>query len=459
MSQLGGLILDGLRAGAGSVNDAASLALHMQALDEQRKRAAAEQANRDALLAIQQAEEDRRRQQFNTSVHQEQAAQGFLSGQMSPYLAQSSFAPNGHLIENSPDAFFNAGDQYLGAQDQFAQMDPRIQSAELARRRQEQKQDQTYEWARRGGMRVSDLGETHREGYMEYLSRNGFDPITGEFDRRATPYQQAQMTRANPFVGVDPDVLSFHLQTVQDPSADPADIAASQAWLASKTGKVSTPYAIQQHGRQEIQDDRQAGQKEMVDYKKKSAQLSPEEVESQASEMVKLMPEVSMDRARAFVRARHDRLVNEEAANVSGIPRGRGLTQQQKDAEAGLREDISRAERLATYWDKRAANAKTDDEHKDFATRADDARLSALDVQSKLSRMIDERSRTAPAPKQSAPAGPVAIGAAPASPAPSPVVDPAKAQAALMRATKELGPGTSREAIKARARELLGSQP
>lgn len=134
---------------------------------------------------IRQAQEQRRASLYTQEQGARTAEQSYLAGQMQPIIAEDTLAPAQQQF-NDPQVWDQAMGRFQQQAQQFGQMDPRLMEQEVQRQRQRQSLDRTYDWARRAGMTVHDIGGAHQEGYMDYLSRNGYNPTTGELNPMAT---------------------------------------------------------------------------------------------------------------------------------------------------------------------------------------------------------------------------------------------------------------------------------
>lgn len=164
-----------------------------------------------------QQEEQRRQSQFQLfqdaqqrQLAQDQAAQQFNASQW------GQLNPEQQAQGTEADFFMPSSSEYAAQQQNFGQLDPRMQSRELLRMQEEQRDNQTWSWARRAGVRAADLSPAHRDKYMAWAEKNGIDPATNEM-----------IPTPDPQDAIDSQYMAFQMGDQYGPSVNPAMVSPS----------------------------------------------------------------------------------------------------------------------------------------------------------------------------------------------------------------------------------------
>ena len=426
-----------------------------------------------------QQEEQRRQSQFQLfqdaqqrQLAQDQAAQQYHATQ----YAQLNPEPQAQGDEG--DFFMPSHEEYAAQQQNFRLIDPREQQRELLRMQEEQRDNQTWSWARRAGVRAADLSPAHRDRYMAWAQRNGIDPATNEL-----------VPTPDPQDAIDSQYMAFQMGDQYGPSVNPAMVSPSilaRERGYQNQGMMADRRFDQQNANREDQQQYGMGLEGIrqdnrlaVAAIRSNRQPRPRTAQFTPESLVKQFPNLAAD-AQFYVDSYNGRdlsfndlqqentrrTTNPRMPSLSADPVYIDLNNQIKEWEGEVeylqaqnpkRGDISDADVQQARIQVNELTAKRSEYLRNRATMAPAASAQPLTpkpLRGSVSPQPTVNTGQTGVPVTVTPTTPQQMTGSPPAPASTPQTQQA-ADSALQRAIQELGPGASREAIKARAKQLL----
>lgn len=416
-----------MQQGANDLQGVAALLMRAQENQQRQRQWDAEMQLRQQDEQRRAADEARRAQAWQQSQDQMTAGRTYDTQQYQQF--NPAPVPQG----NEGDFFMQSPQQHGQQMQAFTGMDPASRAREMERMREEQ----TWEGARRAGLRASDVGPAQRGRYIEYLLSRNLDPE--ELMTMATA-PSAQDS-------IDSQYLGFQMGGM-GPGPNPA--AVSPQYLSRERGYQQAGEMLGQ--RQDFSQGERIARQQFSAGQQEDRQLyGVERDERQFSNRSTLQEDQQA----------HAVAMRQTVAKLQSDPTFIGFSRK-IEAKQG---EVKRFEAEWDDYGKIKDDATRSRYQNETGVKLQRAYQELHEIQSQQDRYVSTFAAqaaptTAPATQPSI-VSPMPMSSPAPAPAPAPQVTPqqqAALQSALQRAMQELGPNANREAVKARARQILGGQ-